>query len=332
MKNLAINTLLLTVSVLLSLMLLEQGFRCWLFGWKAFDASALRNNVPINNAGFMQQSRFDDIYWEMKPNLDTSFKLAPLHTNSQGLADREYPLEKKPGTYRIAILGDSYSMATGVATDSSYHSLLETWMNQHGTKPYEIINFAIGGFGLERYNATLEHKVAEWQPDAILLGFCAFNDQYALPPKTGSVPLFNPPRMDGFWMSYVHAYLAMKQKAVGLQPPVVNEQQFIFIDKELAHMRELADRIRPGMPVLLAYLDNREHPAADIEKIRAIGTRHGFFFVDTTTEFIGKNIDDYSIHLLDSHPNAEANLMFARTIYTAIQQNHWFDFDENDAR
>lgn len=324
------NILLLLLSVIFSALLLEQGFRCWLFGWKAFDIEALRNNVPINNAGFMVQSPFDDIYWALKPNLDLSFKLARLTTNSHGLADREYPLEKPANSYRIAVLGDSYSMSSGVDTDKSFHALLETRMNKEGKQFYEIINFAVGGFGLERYNATLEHIVPTWRPDAILLGYCGFNDQQALPPKTGSVPIFNPPRADGFWTSYVYQYLEMlrneKKSMQDRSGMVLTDKNLEFIDRELGNTRRLANSIKPGMPVLLAYLDNREHSAQDLQRIESIANNYNIEFVDTSSQFKGTSIDDYSIHLLDSHPDSRAQEMFANTLFDYIQKQHVFGF------
>lgn len=346
MKNLFINTGLLLASVFLSLLLLEQGFRIRMFGWQAFDIAALRNNVPVNNAGIMRQSAFDDIYWELLPNLDTTFKMAHLHTNSYGLADQEYPLAKPKNTYRIAVLGDSYSMASGVDTDKSYHALLETWMNQPANNTsgthYEFINFAVGGFGLERYNATLAHKVAAWQPDAILLGYCGFNDHMSLPPATGKVPPFNPPRMDGFWMSYVLAYIDMKKKDMknrdtsktqdtaskqkNMIPFALNQTHFAFIERELSKTRALADSIKPGMPIALAYLDNRPHAANDLQTIAAIAKKSGMDFVDTSEQFADKDLDDYSIQLLDSHPNDKAQQLFAETLFASIKSVHWFGF------
>ena len=313
-------------------MLLEQGFRCWLFGWKAFDIEALRNNVPINNAGLMVQSPFDDIYWALKPNLDTTLKLARLTTNSYGLADREYPLEKPIGSYRIAVLGDSYSMSSGVDTDKSFHALLENWMNEQASHSYEIINFAVGGFGLERYNATLEHIVPVWKPDAILLGYCGFNDHQAFPPKTGSssVPIFNPRRIDGFWMSYVNEYIRMKQNEKTIMKDasdmVLGEKHLVFIDRELGNMRALADRIKPGMPIVLVYLDNRVHSEQDLQNIEAIAKTHNINFIDTSRQFKNTDIDDYSIHLLDSHPDSRAQIIFAETIFDAVQKQHFFSF------
>lgn len=324
------NFLLLMASVAFSALLLEQGFRCWLFGWNAFDIEAMRNNVPVNNAGFMVQSPFDDIYWALKPNLDVSFKLARLTTNSRGLADKEYPLTKPADSYRIAVLGDSYSMSSGVDTDKSFHALLEQWMNEQGKRPYEIINFSVGGFGMERYNATLEHLVPAWQPDALLLGYCAFNDHQALPPKTGSVPLFNPRRIDGFWMSYVREYLRMRKSEVQAMQDtsnmVLGEKHMAFIDRELGIMRSLANQIKPDMPILLAYLDNREHSERDLQNIRAIAEKHSMQFVDTTRKFKGTNIDDFSIHLLDSHPDKKTQEIFANTLFDAIQKNNIYGF------
>lgn len=328
MKTLAGNLLLLLLSTLFALLLLEQGFRVWLFGWQAFDSAALRNNVPVNNAGIMQQSAFDDIYWELKPNLDVSFKLAHLTTNSHGLADREYPLHKPVGTYRIAVLGDSYSMASGVDTDKNYHALLEKQLSASTGRPYEFINFAVGGFGLERYNATLEHKVPAWQPDAILLGYCGFNDHFALPPPTGAVPPFNPPRIDGFRLSYVMEYIRLREAEKRAREDttgmVLSDKHLAFIDRELARTRELADRIKPGMPILFAYLDNRAHSEQDLQAIAAIAQRHGMAFVDTSRQFAGTRIDDYSIQLLDSHPNAPAHALFAATLLDAIRSQQLF--------
>lgn len=319
------NLGVLLVSTLLALLLLEQGFRIWLFGWHAFSVEALRNNVPINNAGFMQQSAFDDIYWELKPDLDVSFKLAHLTTNHAGLADREYPQTKPANTYRIAVLGDSYSMASGVDTDKSFHALLETQFNRTiGHPHYEFINFAVGGFGLERYNAMLEHKVPAWQPDALLVGYCAFNDHFALPPKTGTVPPFNPPRVDGFWMSYVKDYFSLQARAAKEIAQPLGETQFAFIDREFARTRQLAEQVQPGMPILLAYLDNRPHPQQDIDRIQHIAQQHGMAFVDTTQDFANTRIEDVSIHLLDSHPNAAAHVAFSQRIASAIQQQQLF--------
>ncbi len=332
LKSTLINLAILSTSIFLSLLILEQGFRWKLFGWKAFSYSEMKNNVPITNTDFTRKSPFDDVYWAFKPNLDTTFKLAHLTTNSYGLADKEYSINKPNNVYRIAVLGDSYSQASGVDTDKSYHALLENKLNSESGQHYELINFAFGGFNLERYNATLKYIVPAWHPDAILLGFCAFNDQVASPPKQKETPPFNPVVVNGFFISYVHRYLNMVPLSE-IPNQVRSSTVFIprdvqFIDNQLKEMRELANHIKPNMPILLAYLDNREHSQEDIANLTAIAKKYNMAFIDTTQPFHGTKIEDYSISLLDSHPNTTAHAMFAQSLFTAIQRDHIFGFGD----
>ena len=92
-------------------------------------------------------------------------------------------------------------------------------------------------------------------------------------------------------------------------------------------MRRLANRIKPGMPVLLAYLDNREHSKQDLQRIESIANKYNIEFVDTSSQFKSTRIDDYSIHLLDSHPDGRAQEMFANTLFDYIEKQHVFGFN-----
>ena len=106
----------------------------------------------------------------------------------------------------------------------------------------------------------------------------------------------------------------------------LSEKHLAFIDRESGIMRSLADQIKPGMPILLAYLDNREHSEQDIQNVTAIAEKYSIQFVDTTAKFKGKDIDKYSIHLLDSHPDKKSQEIFANTLFDAIQKNNIYGF------
>ena len=43
----------------------------------------------------------------------------------QGLRDQEYDLQKTKNTFRVVVVGDSYTMPAGVSIEDAYHTLLE---------------------------------------------------------------------------------------------------------------------------------------------------------------------------------------------------------------
>ena len=97
----------------------ELGFRIYAIGSKAFSYSASKSVVELGEANLLRPADEPSIEYELKPNLDKLFKLARVRTNSAGLNDSEYTLEKPPGTYRVAVIGDSQTMASGVERDES---------------------------------------------------------------------------------------------------------------------------------------------------------------------------------------------------------------------
>lgn len=329
LKSLLLNSLLLLCSVLFSLLILEQGFRLWVFGWSAFDKQAMEKNTMIGNSGLVEQSPYPEIYWALKPNLDQSFKLVRFQTNAFGMADKNYELTKSEDTFRIAVLGDSYSMAAGIDTDKSYHALLEKSLNQSPLKPvsikeYQFLNFAIGGFNLQRYNEVLKYLVPQWQPDALLIGYCGMNDHEQIKIHHTVQP-FDPFQFNGFYRSYVAMYLKdFHFKVESDVPALIDEDARIFIDEQLARIRQQADALRPGMPIILAYLDNRERHADDKKYLAEIAALHNIEFVDATTPFKNSDLARYSLNIFDSHPNARANELFAEQLMTAIKKNNWF--------
>ena len=48
--------------------------------------------------------------------------------NSDGLRDREHAKRKPLGTFRVAVLGDSFTLATHVDVEKTYWSVLERYL------------------------------------------------------------------------------------------------------------------------------------------------------------------------------------------------------------
>lgn len=104
---------------------------------------------------------------------------AYVRINSAGLRDREHASEKAPGTYRIAVLGDSYAAAYEVSIESTFWSVMEQELAGYdalaGRKP-EVINFGVAGYGTAQELMTLRHRAWEFDPDIIVLALTTDND------------------------------------------------------------------------------------------------------------------------------------------------------------
>lgn len=99
--------------------------------------------------------------------------------NSRGLRDREHTLEKPAGTFRIAILGDSFSEAFQVSQDNTFWSILERELQskpEFVDQTVEVINFGVSGFGTIQEWQMLKHYAGEYSPDLVLLAFLPGND------------------------------------------------------------------------------------------------------------------------------------------------------------
>ena len=81
----------------------------------------------------------------LKPNQEIIFKNKPFSTNEFGLRDLDYALEKPVNCLRMALLGGSMEIGSGVADDETFENVLERKLNESksykGIDKIEIINF-----------------------------------------------------------------------------------------------------------------------------------------------------------------------------------------------
>src|SRR4051812_14920762 len=120
--------------------------------------------------------------WTLRPGLSgwwTREGHAPVEVNSAGLRDREHALAKPADTYRIAVLGDSYSEAFQLPAAQAYWALLPERLAACGFaagKKIEVLNFSVSGYGTGQELLTLQTRAIRYQPDLVLLQFTNGND------------------------------------------------------------------------------------------------------------------------------------------------------------
>jgi hypothetical protein len=116
--------------------------------------------------------RSDFLLGDLHANSQIVFEDQPFSTNRWGMRDRDYVQPKPKGTYRIALLGPSHVMGSGVADGETFADFLEESLNEsmaQGSVRFEVLNFGVAGYSLLQQLAMLEDRVLAFQPDAIFV-------------------------------------------------------------------------------------------------------------------------------------------------------------------
>ena len=104
-----------------------------------------------------------------------------MTTNSCGMRDREYSIAKPQGTYRIAMLGDSFTFGWGVQSEDSFAKVLERNLNSRSKagQNFEVMNFGVPGYSTFQEVAKFKETGAIFDPDAIIVFF--IENDFGLP-------------------------------------------------------------------------------------------------------------------------------------------------------
>lgn len=93
-------------------------------------------------------------------------------SNSLGYRDREHPVAKPAGVFRIAVLGDSIAAGYRVArTEDTFPALLEAALRRDGLNA-EVLNFGVTGYNTSQEVETLRTRALRFDPDLVILAYC----------------------------------------------------------------------------------------------------------------------------------------------------------------
>jgi hypothetical protein len=90
---------------------------------------------------------------------------AAVQFNRAGFRERPFQPTKTPGTYRIAVMGDSFTYGNGIAADERFSTLLQRDLGEG----FEVLNFGLPGFNTPEVAALLRQQVRGYEPDFILV-------------------------------------------------------------------------------------------------------------------------------------------------------------------
>jgi hypothetical protein len=172
-RNFAVNLGLALASVLVFLGFCELVvFR---LVWPASDVPA---NAFVD--GLVRYAPHQHGIWRVRDEIAAPYRINAQGWNS-GIGD--YAVARRPGTARIAVIGDSFVEALQVPYDHSLGEKLGAELGGAG-HAIEVYRFGISGAPLSQYLQIVEREVARYRPDwvVVLIVHNDFDESYKFKP------------------------------------------------------------------------------------------------------------------------------------------------------
>jgi hypothetical protein len=264
--------------------------------------------------------------YELKKLYSTVFKRAEFSTNSWGMRDKFYPRKKPPKTYRIALLGASPEMGSGLADGENYESVLERLLNQkHSPRTgidYEVLNFGVAGWGISQQVAKCEADLFDFEPDAVLLTAHTGRDVNV------SLRLFLNILRRGLTLpdelaaileqERIHKRMR-KQRVVRVLLPRYEEITRFGYRKVVEHCR-----LRGVVPIWVYiplpedfHKDDQLHGAEEAE-LASWAREAGFEMVSLSGVYDGVDPTTLTLAPWDHHPNVEGSRLIGMRLYREL--------------
>lgn len=261
----------------------------------------------------------DLLFQLLQPNKRIVFKGHSITTNSYGLRDKDYPLIKPSGTWRIVMVGGSYEAGAGVGDDEMFEHMVEDSLNSYykGDPGIELINFSMGSFTSVPQMEMFRVKALQFHPDELFV-FYHTNEMR---------------RASRFFARYItngvdlrYDYLKQIKERAGI--------------KQSMSIEEIVARLNPFMPDITEWCWREMATVCRANNIKPI-----WLFLPTTGDKLGENeLEDFmtrakqagfetytlgdvfkgyepariAVSEEDSHPNALGHRLIANKFFNLL--------------
>ncbi|MFN2399922.1 MAG: hypothetical protein ABR543_14985 [Gemmatimonadaceae bacterium] len=292
------------------------------------------------------RQRDDFLRGELRPGIQIMFLDQLLTTNRWGIRGRDNSLAKPEGTYRIALLGPSHVMGSGVADGETIAVFLESRLNaaadSAGTGRFEVLNFGVAGYSLLQQLSLLEQRAVMFEPDAVLIAdgrhlsgpivahlrhvlsarvAIPFADIDSLVRRTGVTALAD----SGIPIPFQSPRALFRRLGLGTRMPWDEARRRLrpevddIIRLTLGQIARVA-REHGAVPVFVALDNVVDRPQREVVALREAATA-GFLVFDLLGLWEGRDKPSLRIAPWDNHPNAAGNRIIADRLFTLIQQH-----------
>ncbi|MCK4911249.1 MAG: SGNH/GDSL hydrolase family protein [Thermodesulfovibrionales bacterium] len=340
-KTLITNLALSLMATLLCIAVVEGAFRVKAYLYES-DLYAKKDKIKENlqNKGFLsntdfgtriQPSKYEDIFFELKPLQQWNYLGADVSTSSMGFRDREYTVEKAPGTLRIFGIGDSIMFGQGVPQEETYLSLLEAMLNKrHPEYNWEVINSAVPDYNTSAEVETLRYKGLKYKPDLVVMGICTNDfDMPALVFYMGLPDERNMGRYFSLQHSFFVQYIRHRMKREPFLIPGFTHKYVEMsggkgVFKAIKELKRIS--IIGDFPVLVFHLANDTNK--NVMDLMKTANAYGMPAVDVSPmiqrymKYQGiKDYFDSALSVSDGHPSSTSHEIAANALFEYLESS-----------
>jgi len=266
----------------------------------------------------------------------------PYRTNAGGLRGPDYVRPRPPNVFRIAVLGDSVTMGSGVKEEDTYAARIERALDDPpGPVTYEVLNLGIAGFNAGLIAQRLEQVGLSYEPDLILYGYTVNdiegpNYRASVDPNNrlmGDLSREETARNGLYVTTFFRTHLYSLRELVW--PPkgsyihelddnyFDNPAALTALDNAFVQIQEAAAK-RGACVVLMQHTSlwflHAFHPFRRFHAaVAKLAAAHGFTNKNTLDYFLGRGGLELWVGPFDPHPNGEGHAILAQAALDALR-------------
>ena len=323
-RRLVFVLLTIAISVGVTLLGLEAAFRVY---WAVKNRAALHNLPPLNERVLIP-SEDPELTYELNPGVTRG----DVSINAWGMRDDDITLEKPPGCFRIAFVGDSISCGMGLCEKRIlYHDVLERELNAGAAagRRFECLNFSANGYSIGQELRLFQRRVRAFDPDVVVIQSC-LNDPY----PTESEYVHEQPL--GFSRLRTFVWSRLRPESFLAWYTVESNYDDKGRAAVLNGLRGFAREAEAGPPivvVLFPYLYRPAYETWDFDRFHRLwgesATQAGIPFVDLKAVFDAAGEIDERSSKDPLHPSPEGNRLAAAAIRRELETRGLLPIDNS---
>lgn len=223
-----------------------------------------------------------------------------IKINSDGFRGGEYTFNKPEDTFRIVLLGDSFTFGWGLNLEETFGYRLERILNENnlGTN-FEVLNFGVPGMNTVGEIGRFKERALNYKPDLVIIGFVGDDDQSRE-------------------FDFILANCSSPEERLKVYNQLRNDKRLkdinTFVKQPLEEMIKFS---REFNFKILVYIFNSDLEQENFfEEFKK--TNDNFYFQKAS--FNEMDREEYHLHRLDPHPSSIATEKYAQEIYETLSK------------